>query len=517
LRLKIDVCEGDGVIISHSAYGAFFSWTLDKMRREGGFDPSDSIERWSELGRRVSKEFFEVDVPDADLPSMTVGELKKLCLAEARRVGAANPEPDQPIVDVWLSDPVLDERLSDRCRLSKLELTDGDLLVLYIEHPIQACYSLAPPRNPAELLHWLQLAENTIAPTAGPRLWGVLLYTQADVELATYVRTHFDDLNVLSGPATRVFVMEQRQDWSIAKKYWRRHMEPELYRVMSVMHWLRWTPYDPQGAYKIASMLDLSPEQLPCLVFFHSRQGPLHEGDKLIFRIEHTSTAYFRALFGGIAAALRPLPAHAQALEGDDGRPPWRESPTFRLRGKGWKNRGDQGADEVLRTLLCSARTADATAFEALREAQPTIRSAMQAAAPPLAGITISNSQVVLETAGAAMSENFYFQGENTTFINRPQDTVIRDFQNAHGMAVGADDLTRLLRLVLSSGNMTAADREEAAVAIHDLARIGSNPEPDTAAASTRLERLRALLSSSADIAQPALTLLASLAAFFTS
>jgi hypothetical protein len=311
--------------------------------------------------------------------------------------------------------------------------------------------------------------------------------------------------------------MEQRQDWSIAKKYWRRHMEPELYRVMSVMHWLRWTPYDPQGAYKIASMLDLSPEQLPCLVFFHSRQGPLHEGDKLIFRIEHTSTAYFRALFGGIAAALRPLPAHAQALEGDDGRPPWRESPTFRLRGKGWKNRGDQGADEVLRTLLCSARTADATAFEALREAQPTIRSAMQAAAPPLAGITISNSQVVLETAGAAMSENFYFQGENTTFINRPQDTVIRDFQNAHGMAVGADDLTRLLRLVLSSGNMTAADREEAAVAIHDLARIGSNPEPDTAAASTRLERLRALLSSSADIAQPALTLLASLAAFFTS
>jgi hypothetical protein len=517
MRLKIDVREGDRLIISHSAYGAFFSWTLDKMLRDGGFGPSDSIERWSELGRRVSTQFFEVDVPDADLRSMTVGDLKELCLAEARRVGVANPEPDGPIVGVWLSDPVLDERLGNRRRLSKLNLTDGDLLVLYIEHPISVCYSLAPPRNPAELLHWLQLAENTTAPTAGPRLWGVLLYTQADVELATYVRSHFDDLNVLSGPATRVFVMERRQDWSTARKYWRRHMEPELYRVMSVMHWLRWTPYDPQGAYKIASMLGLGPEQLPCLVFFRSGQGPLHEGDRLVFRIEYTSTAYFRALFGGIAAALRTLPAHAQALEGGDRRTPWRESSALRLRQEGRKIRGGPHADEALRTLLCSARTADATAFEALREAQPAIRSAMQAAVPPLAGVSISNSQVVLETAGASMSENFYFQGENTTFINRPQDTVIRDFQNAHGTAVGADDLTRLLRLVLSSENMTATDREEVAVTIHDLARIGSSPEPDRAVAGTRLERLRELLASSADIAQPALALLASVAAFFSN
>ena len=91
MRLTIDVYEADGVIISHGDYGAFFSWTLDNMLDEGTFGPSDGIQRWSELGRRVSKKFFEVDVPDADLRSMTVGELKKLCLAEARRVGAANP------------------------------------------------------------------------------------------------------------------------------------------------------------------------------------------------------------------------------------------------------------------------------------------------------------------------------------------------------------------------------------------------------------------------------------------
>ncbi|MFD8387382.1 hypothetical protein ACFV2X_54450 [Streptomyces sp. NPDC059679] len=294
----------------------------------------------------MSKKLFEVDVPDADLARMTVGELKTICLAEARRVGVVAPERIQEeeiqstyadnILDVWLSDPVLDERLDSRLPLSELNLTDGDLLVLSIEHPDSGCLQMLPPQNPAELLHWLQLAENTTVPKDRLRLWGVLLYTQADVELATYVRTHFDDLNVLSGPATRVFVVERRQGWSTARKYWRRHMEPELYRVMSAMRWLRWTPYDPQGAYEIASMLGLGPEQLPCLVFFHSRHGPLYEGDKLVFRIEHPSTAYFRALFGEIAAVLRTLPAraqtlpeHARLLGGYDALSPSRRSPTY--------------------------------------------------------------------------------------------------------------------------------------------------------------------------------------------
>ncbi|MGW2841749.1 hypothetical protein ACWCWD_28680 [Streptomyces sp. NPDC001493] len=69
---------------------------------------------------------------------------------------------------------------------------------------------------------------------------------------------------------------------------------------------------------------------------------------------------------------------------------------------------------------------------------------------------------------------------------------------------------------MLESRDTPAPDQEEAAVAIHALARLGAATEPDLPAVTTRVERLRTLLASSADIAQPALAILASLGAFFS-
>ncbi|RAG80542.1 hypothetical protein DN069_37600 [Streptacidiphilus pinicola] len=100
--------------------------------------------------------------------------------------------------------------------------------------------------------------------------------------------------------------------------------------------------------------------------------------------------------------------------------------------------------------------------------------------------------------------------------MNRPQDTVVRDFQNTYATAVGAPELRRLLELVLSSRDLSDQDREEAADAIHALARLGATPHPDLPAARPRLERLRALLSAGADIAKPALAILASLTPLFS-
>ncbi|MET8979387.1 hypothetical protein ABZX85_27665 [Streptomyces sp. NPDC004539] len=570
MRLAVDVVEGDWVSTSHSLHGVSFWWALGEMIREGRFDASDRAARWADLDRQLRDGSLEFHVRDADLPSMTVGELRVRCLAEARRLGAARPEPpsqsslvatsEDRIICVWLSDAVTGERLDDRYTLGELGLADGDLLVLCIKRVSKFDYAMPPPRNPSELLCWLQLAENATAPVLGPRLWGVLLYTDADVELATYVRTHFDDLNVLSGPVTRVFVVERRRDWRVAKRYWRRHLEPELYRVMSTMRWLDWTPYDPQGAYEIASMLGLGPEKLPCLVFFHSRQGSLLSGDKVLFPLEDTSTAYFRALFGGIARALGPLLARQESLtppaapadppavgrlrgllhalgprtgrprpvRGNDGdavgsvQPPehWEcvmdpgdehRTGVYRCR------RGDAyaPAPEALSNLLAAARAADGAAFEAVCEARDDILAAARAKVPAPPEVTVTNSQVVIKTGGAGMSESFNFKGENTTFVNRPQNTVIQDFQNAHGTATGADELVRLLSLVLTSAELADADREEATGAIYQIVRLGTGAEADPAGAGTRLERLRELLGSAADIAQPALAILTSLTALF--
>ncbi|WP_329530274.1 hypothetical protein OG568_03900 [Streptomyces sp. NBC_01450] len=425
---------------------------------------------------------------------------------------------EDQILGIWLEDPVTGERLPDFRTLSGLEVADGDLLVLCIQHTSRLDYAMGPPRNPAELLRWLQLAENSNAPMLGPRLWGLLLYTDADVELATYVRTHFDDLNVLSGPTTRVFVVERRRNWRVAKRYWRRHLEPELYRVMSTMHWLWWTPYDPQGAYEVASLLGLGPEQLPCLVFFDSRRGPLSDADKVVFPVEHTSTAYFRTLFGGIARTLAP-PSHGHPPRDSRSRED-RDAfmhPDSEHREFPWPRKGDAYAPApvALGHLLASPRSADRAAFEAVRSAQEDIRMAARATAPPEPGVTIRDSRVSIATGGSKVSENFNFNGESTTFINRPQDTVIQDFQNAHGTAPASDELTQLLRLVLSSRNLTDANREEAAGEIHELVRLDSSIEADRTSAGSRLERFRVLVAATADIAQPALAVIASLAAVF--
>ncbi|MEU7553454.1 hypothetical protein AB0B01_14095 [Streptomyces sp. NPDC044571] len=503
MRLYVFVREGDWTAVRHSTYSGRSAWILSDMARRGfgpdaagdgergadggpggpggsGEDGGDAgLARWRAADRRMHQGAFEISVPDAG--SLTVGALKDRCLAEARRRGAAAPEPAAPdpgaagpsffgpdrIVDVWLTDAATDDRLPDELRLADTALAAGDLVVLCVEHTPFAMYEMGAAATAEELLGWLPLAQTTAAPDGRPRLWGVLLYTRADAELATYVRTHFDDLNVLSGPATRVFAVERRASRSAARKYWRRHLEPDLYRVLSAVRWLRWTPYDPQGAYEVAATLGIAPERLPCLVFCHALDGPVPEGEKIVFPIEQTSTAYFRSLFGGINRVL------------------------------------SAAADEHHE----SPRAADAAAFAAVRRAEAAIKAALRPAVP-----TAGNVVVI---SGAGVSENFYFQGENTTFINRPQDTVVRDFQNSYAAVSGGDELTRLLQLVLTSRDVPDGDREEAADTIHALARLAASPEPDAPAAATRLERLRTLLAAGADIAQPALAILASLTAFF--
>ncbi|MFE0444761.1 hypothetical protein [Streptomyces fungicidicus] len=534
MRFHIDVREGDWADVTYGPYGAGHSYALDKLIRAGEFDAGAGTGRWGELDRRSSARRFEVVVPDDEARNLTVDELLDRCLGEARRLGAARPRPPEAapggvrlpggsdVLGEWLADPTTDERLPGHLTVGGAGLTDGDLLVLCVEHLARADYSLAAPRNPAELLRWLQLTENATAPAGGPRLWGVLLYTDADVELATYVRTHFDDLNVLSGPVTRVFVVERRVDRASARKYWRRHLEPELYRVMSVMRWLSWAPYDPQGAYEIASLLGLGPELLPCLVFFPSPQGRLHEGYKIVFRIEHTSAAYFRSLFGGINKALRPVAEAVRTAEAEEDRRRLaqygRTSDYYSYGAAPFETREQAPAPDALRNLLAPGRAADASAFAAVRAAEQAIRTALRSAVPPPGGLAVHNSQVVVVSgnSGAEVTENFYFQGENTTFINRPRDTVIRDFQNTYGTIRHADELTRLLELVLASEDMAAADRDAAAGEIHTLARICADPEPDLPAARTRVERLQALLASGADIAVPTSAILASLTAFFS-
>lgn len=493
MRLLIDVLDGDHATFS-GPYGSRAAWHLQKLEafRTPPRDAEARPSRWRELHDAALGRAFEIAVH----PASTVAECLTRSLAEAGRRGVAGPAADA--LRTWLADPATDEALDQDLTIEASGLADGDLVVLCIERMPQGCYELAPAPNPAALLERMQLAMNGAAPDAGGRLWGVLLYTTADTELATYVRTHFEDLDALSGPSVRVFLLERRARWTEARRYWREHLDPELYRSLASMRWLRWQPYDPQGAYEVASLLKVAPELLPCLVLFNGRQDLPWGKQKVVFPVEDVTPRYFRTLFGRITEALGEQPG--AGLGAPDG-----EFPPGRAQGDG---------PAVLRDLLLrSARDRDEEAFRRVSEAQQAISAALTPARPPGTGYHLNNCKVIL-TTGSAMTENYNFHGQNTTFVNRPVNTVIQDFQNQHGTTLHADDLRQLLQLTLSSTDLPEADRAEAAQAVHDLATLSG--ESDTGAFRLRAERLRELLSGAADVAQPALALLASVVAAVT-
>ncbi|MFF2138184.1 hypothetical protein [Streptomyces sp. NPDC058193] len=492
MRLLIDVVEGD-----HAAfYGSYGSRTAWRMTSLGSFRSApDTAEgsqaRWRDLHDHAFGRAFEISVSS----SSSVAECSALALREARQRGAAQPaeasDHRDRVLRTWLTDSATGEVLDTGLTLAASGLTDGDLVVLCIQHPPRGYYEMAPAPNPAALLERMQLAMNGTAPDEGGRLWGVLLYTTADVELATYVRTHFEDLNALSGPSTRVFVIERQARWPDARKYWREHLEPELYRVLASLRWLRWQPYDPQGAYRIAELLGVDPALLPCLVLFNGRPGLPWGKQKAVFPVEDVTPRYFRTLFGRLAQALDGRPgsgAGPSGIDDEERRPEAGDGPT------------------LLRDLLLrSARDRDEEAFDRVAAAQRAITAALEPGPAPHTGYQLNHCKVIL-TSGAAMTENFTFNGQNTTFINRPVNTVVQDFQNQHGTAAHSDDLRRLLELTLSSTDLSDTDRDEAAQAVHDLATLSE--EPDAGPFRLRAERLRELLSGAADIAQSALALI---------
>ena len=100
------------------------------------------------------------------------------------------------------------------------------------------------------------------------------------------------------------------------------------------------------------------------------------------------------------------------------------------------------------------ATEADRQAFDLVASAEERIKQALEPRAlgpNQNTGTTyVLNGFNTVLSEGIAMSDNFNFYGQ-TTFINRPVDTVIQDFQNTYSSALGQGELSQLLRLVLSS------------------------------------------------------------------
>lgn len=106
-------------------------------------------------------------------------------------------------------------------------------------------------------------------------------------------------------------------------------------------------------------------------------------------------------------------------------------------------------------------------------------------------------------------NDNFTFHGD-TTFINKPADTVISDFQNRYGSGDGAPDsevngrLLELVRILLSSQELSDRDREAAVVAVHAAAeQIETGEDPRETVAET-LRGVERIVTRASDIVRPA-------------
>jgi hypothetical protein len=111
------------------------------------------------------------------------------------------------------------------------------------------------------------------------------------------------------------------------------------------------------------------------------------------------------------------------------------------------------------------------------------------------------------------VSEQFVFKGQ-TTFINQPRDTVIRDFQNTYfrGDGSSADqinaELKKLVELSLSSKDLPDADREDAVEALHTVAEQVRDDKANRLTLKGTLDAVKGIVSKAADIAAPAIAII---------
>ena len=111
------------------------------------------------------------------------------------------------------------------------------------------------------------------------------------------------------------------------------------------------------------------------------------------------------------------------------------------------------------------------------------------------------------------MSEQFFFHGQ-TSFINKPKDTIISNFQNSYL----DDDNTienrvnreflNLIEVILSTKNIPDDVKEDTVKAIHSVAGQVKERKTNRITLKGTLQVIQEVVSKAADIAAPALSII---------
>jgi hypothetical protein len=142
--------------------------------------------------------------------------------------------------------------------------------------------------------------ERDFAPL-GRRQRVILLYTEDDVHVASYVRTHFDMLDKASGDLCDVYFIEDPRAVE-SFGFWRKFLSKGFYAAWRLLGWAHSRPYNKEDAYTIASRLGVPFDTLPCAAVLDS-QGRMATD---VVPLGHALTADFRQLFARFQPSADP-------------------------------------------------------------------------------------------------------------------------------------------------------------------------------------------------------------------
>jgi hypothetical protein len=278
--------------------------------------------------------------------------------------------------------------------------------------------------------------------------------------------------------------VEQKEHDSIVAAQWRNRLSQERFTTWAALGWLNSGPYGNAQAYAIAGSLGVEPDQLPCLVLFDTP----HRQEKLIIPVNEVSPRFFRNLFAGLNRTIEA------ALVKDNAR-----MSAF------------AAIEEAFNTLIGSLDTPSQMV------PSPTMN---------FSGYTVfinrpltipSSSEVLsadrLGKENGMSGDSFSFDGGTTTFINRPTNTVISDFQKDFLVGAAPEDrdvlqkLEELVRLLMTTHDLPDSEKEAAVQGVHEVANQVKEKKGNSLTLRGALAAIKDIVATAADIAGPAVTL----------
>ncbi len=115
-------------------------------------------------------------------------------------------------------------------------------------------------------------------------IYAFFLYSDEDTTIVHYVRKYFLEIDRMTGPDCRVFLVEKPpKNWleeAETREYWKEYNDKDFWEGFRTVK-----PYKEGEAYSIAIKLGIPIDSLPCIVFFKD----LNSYELLVYKIINKS------------------------------------------------------------------------------------------------------------------------------------------------------------------------------------------------------------------------------------